>query len=72
MQSKTAIIIDNGVAGIGTALEPDDHIRGLRQHVGDLALALVAPVGAYDRFYHNVTSVNRDSQPKNGFALSGS
>jgi hypothetical protein len=33
-------------------LEPDDDFRIFRQHVRDLALAFVAPAGAYNRFYH--------------------
>ena len=53
VQGEAAAVIDDGVAGIGAALEADDDVRALSQHIGDLALALVAPVGAYDRFYHN-------------------
>ena len=64
MESKPAPIIDNGMAGVGAALEADDHVGGLRQHIRDLALAFVAPVGAYDCFLPYVLpSGNRDSQP---------
>ena len=52
VQGKLAVVVDDGVAGVGAALEPDDDIRFRRQHVGDFAFALVAPVGAYDCFYH--------------------
>ena len=52
VEREPAVIIDDGVAGIGTALKADDNVRGFGQQVGDLALALVAPVGAHDRFYH--------------------
>ena len=52
MQGKAPVIVDNGVAGIAAALKADDHIRLCGQHVRDLALALVAPVGAYDCLYH--------------------
>ena len=52
VQSKAAIIIDDGVARVGSALKADDHVGLLGQHIGDLALALVAPVGAHDSFYH--------------------
>ena len=52
MQGKLTIVADNGMARIGAALEADDHIGLLRQQIGDLALTLVAPVGAYDRFHH--------------------
>ena len=56
VQRKAAIIVDDGVACVGTALEADDNIGVLRQHIGDLALAFVAPVGADDRFYHSSSS----------------
>ncbi len=43
VQREPAIVINNGVSRVGTALEADDHIRVLRQHVGDLAFPFVAP-----------------------------
>ena len=52
VQSEAAEIVDDGVARVGPALEADDHVGLLRQQVGDFALALVAPVGAYNCFYH--------------------
>ena len=39
---------DERVAGIVPALEPHDHVGLLGQPVDDLALALVAPLGAHD------------------------
>ena len=52
VQGEPAIVVDDGMARVGPALKADDHVGLLCQHVRDLALALVAPVGAYDRFYH--------------------
>ena len=46
-------VVDDGVPRVGSTLETDDHVGGLSQHVGDLALALIAPVGAHDCFNHN-------------------
>ena len=72
MQGEAALIVDDGVAGVGAALIADDHVGGLRQHISDLALALVAPVGAYDRFYHNVLPPETGIRNRlGGFALSG-
>ena len=53
MQGKTPKIIDDGVPRVGPSLKADDHVGLLRQQVGDLALPLIAPVGAYNRFYHS-------------------
>src|SRR5437879_11333486 len=38
----------DGVAGVGAALVADDEIGALGEHVHDLPLALVAPLGAGD------------------------
>ena len=54
MQGKSAVVVDNGVAGVCAALEPDDHVRGFRHHIRDLAFPFVTPVCAYDCFYHDV------------------
>ena len=53
VEREAPVVVDDGVTGVRTALKADDDVRRLRQHVGDLALALVAPVGANDRFDHN-------------------
>ena len=48
---------DERVAGIVTALEPHDDVGLLGQPVDDLALALVAPLGAHDNHVrHRSTS----------------
>ena len=41
-------VADDGVAGVVAALEADHHVRLLGEQVDDLALALVAPLGAHD------------------------
>ena len=56
MQGELPIVTDDGMAGIGTALEPYDNVGFLRKHIGDLALALVAPVGSDDCSDHNDSS----------------
>ena len=38
---------DDGVARVGAALGADDNVRLLSQEVDDLALALIAPLGAH-------------------------
>ena len=46
-------LADDRVAGVVAALEADDRARPLGEQVGDLALALVAPLGAdYDHARH--------------------
>ena len=42
------------VAGIVPALEPDNHIRPAGKPVDNLALAFVAPLGAYDHYTSHV------------------
>ena len=47
-------VADDRVAGVVAALEAHDRARALGEQVGDLALALVAPLGAdYDDARHN-------------------
>ena len=41
-------VADDRVAGVVAALEADHEVRVLGEQVGDLALALVAPLGAHD------------------------
>ena len=41
-------VADHAVAGVGAALVAGDHVGGRAQRVDDLALALVAPLGAHD------------------------
>ena len=52
VQGKFTIFVDNGMAGIGAALETDDHIRLLCQCIRNFAFSLISPVGAYDCFNH--------------------
>ena len=49
VERKFAVVTDDGVPGVGPALKADDHIGRLGQEIGDLSLALVAPVYAGDR-----------------------
>jgi hypothetical protein len=42
------VVADDRVAGVVAALEADHEIRVLREQIDDLALALVAPLGAHD------------------------
>ena len=49
MQGELAVLIDDGMARVRTALETNDYVALFRQQVRDLALALVAPVCADNR-----------------------
>jgi len=53
VERKFAVVTDDGVPGVGPALKADDHIGRLGQEIGDLSLALVAPVCANDCFDHS-------------------
>ena len=48
VELERAVLIDDGVPGVVATLEPDDDIRLLREEVGDLAFALVPPLGSDD------------------------
>ena len=50
---ERAVLVDDRVTGVVAALESDDDIRLLRQEVGDLAFALVAPLSADDGGYRH-------------------
>ena len=52
MQTEFSVIVYDRVAGIGTALKTDDDIRLFGHHIGDLALAFISPVCAYNCLYH--------------------
>ena len=43
VQGKAAMVVDDGVAGVGPALEPDDDVRMLRHQIRDLSFALRRP-----------------------------
>ncbi len=48
---------DDRVAGVVAALEADDRVGLLGEQVGDLALALIAPLGADDHYPWHMRSV---------------
>src|SRR5438552_18238590 len=48
MELERAVLVNDRVAGVVSALESDDDIRLLRQEVSDLAFALVAPLSTDD------------------------
>ena len=52
VKGKLAIIIDNGVARITSALETDDNVRLLGKHIRNLTLSLVTPVSTYNCSNH--------------------
>ena len=68
VQGETPVVVDDGVARVGPPLEAHHHVGSLRQQVGDFTLALVAPVGPYNRFYHFKYLCGRDSQPAPGWS----
>ena len=49
VELELAALVDDRVTGVVPALEADDEVRLLRQEVGDLSFALVAPLRADDR-----------------------
>ena len=57
VKRKFAVIVDDGVTGVRATLKADDDVAVIGEDVGDLALAFVAPVGAYDCFYHGCFSL---------------
>ncbi len=60
VQGKTAIVVDDRVPGIITALKADHHVGPGSQIVYDAALALVAPLGADDHSYsHTLPPLGR-------------
>jgi hypothetical protein len=56
VQGKFAVVVDDGVAGIGAALVTNDNIGLAGKHVGNLAFSFIAPVTAYNRFDHENSS----------------
>ena len=48
MEDELLAVADDRVAGVVAALEAHDHVRLLGEQVDDLALALIAPLGADD------------------------
>ena len=56
MKRKTTILVDDRMAGIGTALISDHDIRLGRQHIGDLTFSFISPVRTYNCSYHKASS----------------
>src|SRR5699024_7138714 len=56
MQSKLPVIVYNGMARIGASLKSYNDIRLSGEHICDLSLALVSPVGSNYCFDHNTIS----------------
>ncbi|MPN18710.1 hypothetical protein SDC9_166073 [bioreactor metagenome] len=52
VKGELAVLVDDGMSGVGPALIADDDVGLLRQHIGQLALALVSPVSSNDSAYH--------------------
>ncbi len=54
VELEGAVLVDDGVAGVAAALESDDEVGLLRQIVGDLAFAFVAPLRTDHRGHWHV------------------
>ena len=68
VQREAALVVDDRVARVGAALEADHEVRFAGQQVRHLALAFVAPVGAYDRGCHvSNFSLSRGARDGPGF-----
>ena len=52
MKREFTIIIHYGMTCVSAALKTDHDVRFLSHHIGDLALAFVAPVSAHNCSYH--------------------
>ena len=52
VQRKAAMLVDNGMPGIAATLKPNDHVGIPGQYICNLTLSFIAPIGAYNRFYH--------------------
>ena len=50
VQRKSAVVVDNRVTCVCTALEAHHNVRILREHIRNLSLAFIAPVGADNCF----------------------
>ena len=56
VKGKFSVIVDDSVTSVAAALETNDNVGFLCQHICDLAFSLVAPVGAYDCSNHVLIS----------------
>ena len=55
MEDEGLVAVDDGVAGVVAALVAGHDVEPLRQQVDDLALPLVAPLGADDQTVPDIT-----------------
>ena len=53
MKREFSVVVDDSVAGISAALKADNDVTFFGEDVSDLSLSLVAPVSAYNCFYHS-------------------
>ena len=53
MKCKLSVIIYDRMSGIGSTLKTDDDICLFCQHICNLTFSFVAPVSAYNCFYHS-------------------
>ena len=56
MQCELAVIIYDGMSGIGSTLETNDNVRFFSQHIGNLTFSFISPVCSNNSFNHLVTS----------------
>ena len=62
MERKLTVIVDDGMTGVRTALETNDHI-GLRgEHIGNFSLTLIAPVSSDNCSDHNFSCTSAKNQ----------
>ena len=52
VQRKTAVVVDDRVPCVRTALKTDDDIRFAGKQIGNFPLALIAPICTDNRFHH--------------------
>ena len=59
MKRELAVLVLDCMTRVRSSLETDDDIGVLCQYVCDLSLSFIAPVGAYDSFYHTFPPILR-------------
>jgi hypothetical protein len=64
-------VADDRVAGVVAALKAHDEVRPLGEQVGQLALSLVAPLGADDDYSRHDRVIMRYGPAASGGARSG-
>ena len=58
MKRKLAVLIDNCVTGIGSALKTNDYVRLLCKCIGNLSLTFISPVRSDYCCNHSLMSSN--------------